>query len=382
MVKILDNITYRGKEYTYVDKFMYNKSSINCYLSDEDYLFSVIKDGKEVFIEDKELIYMIKEQEGLNPPEVYYKINPLLNLVAMDMTEMEKEKVGEIKAKFFQLIRDSDINVSADELLQRLSKVSFIEGIPRNTSWVGLYQPASNSIVVKNGCDFSTVIHELVHACGLGMNKCSLGLKEGGTELTTRKLLKDIDSTFSEVNGLLFDGNLYVSYPLQVAIMKQMEYLLNDSVSESLLLGKDDFFNKFKDKYGNKIFRYITHRSTRLINMYYKNGVNCTKYFLETQKKLFETVFDIEIKNVNSIESANAYLQRMSKFELLLGIDPKNENATGFVEYYEKKLLEIKKLLEEKNVSKEDIDRIITFNKHISFPIYTHPEMFFSSKKH
>ena len=72
MIKILDNIKYQGKEYTYVDSFLYKKMPINCYLGDEDYLFSTIKEGNEIFIKDKELIDAIKEQEGLKIPEIYY----------------------------------------------------------------------------------------------------------------------------------------------------------------------------------------------------------------------------------------------------------------------------------------------------------------------
>ena len=92
MIKILDNIKYQGKEYTYVDKFIYNKMQINCYLGDEEYLFTYIKDEKEIFIKDKDLINAIKEQEGLNNPEIYYSSQNIKKEKTKDIKKINPKK--------------------------------------------------------------------------------------------------------------------------------------------------------------------------------------------------------------------------------------------------------------------------------------------------
>ena len=289
MVKLLDNIVVNNKEYTFVDSFLFKDLLINCYLGDEDYLFAFFKDKKEIFIDDEEIIKAIKEQEGLNIPEVYYAVSSLLNLLVSNMKEIPSDDVMEMINYFTLLIKKSGMMIDEEKILSKLSKVNFIEG--QMEGCTGFYHPATNSIIVSSASDYSVMVHEMIHACGgriYNVFSSIEGFIEGGTELTTRRLIGDLDNGVSSYGHLMFKSGLK-GYQMPVAIVRQMEYLINDSVSESILLGKWDFFNNFKKKYGSSIYRFLKHRTTRMAEM--KKDVDyCIQYFLETQKLLYETV--------------------------------------------------------------------------------------------
>ncbi len=363
MLKLLDDIIVDGKDYTYVDNFSFNSKIIKCYLG-EDYLFTVLSNNREYIIRDEWINYAIKEQECLNNPEFYY-FNPFLLGIAKTERRIKGDELDKLRNNFLNLIRNSRMKVNLEKISSRLSKVKFYEGYEKDAD--GIYHPATNSVIFKldysNYKSISTMVHEMIHACGgrIFNFKSIRGFIEGSTQLTTQRLLGRLNTKGDGYNGVIFDTNFGQSYTLESAIIRQMEYLLNESVSESILEGKMDFFRDFKNKYGRQLYRFLKHRTNRLLGM---NPMKSVFYFLETQEIFFKKVFDKEIKNVDSLESAKIFINKLKNFEYVLGNIPGYEAAVGFEEYYEKKLNELENILKSKKISKLEIDNFILNNRH------------------
>ena len=363
MAKLLDIFIYDNKEYTLVDFFVCEGLNINCYLG-EDYLFTFINNDIEEVITDKSLIEKIKHQEKLNNPEVYYRIAPIIYLISKTkkLVEIKGEELLNVKKMFLKLIKDADLKIGDQLILSRLSKINFIKGASKDCA--GFYHPSTNSIVLpsySNVGDKPTMVHEIIHACGGSLFNLTgaLGFTEGGTELTTQRLLGNLNNSGSSLYDVYFNENYGVpGYLFTTAIIRQMEYLIDKSVSKSILLGNLDFFKEFGKKYGNYLLNFLRHRTSKIITN------KEIKYFLETQKVLFVTAFDKDIKTVNNLESARNYLLRLKNFEYMIGNIPGDEELVGFVEYYEKKLYEIEEILKTNGFSNLEISNLINEFKH------------------
>lgn len=363
--KLLDDIVINGKEYILVDFIEYNGIYYNCYLCDNEYLFTTNNNGKEIIIIDEKIIESIKNQEGLNYNEVLFSINSHITdsiLENFSLENINDEVKNMIIELFIKKLIDLDKNIKYKDALENLKKVRFFYGDIRKTG-NPFYHPASNSIVVPKASIndiISFYFHEMIHACGGPKfnQKLSLstGLNEGATEITTQRMLNKYDTTSGHNKFTRFYTGNGSSYSYQVSLISQMEYLTGTKVTDSIINGNMDFFSNFKDLYGKKIYSMLSHRSTRLISgLKNKTSDYHNDYFMETQNSLLVMAFEKDFKEVNDLESANKFMKKLSGFEKTMGIDTIKKENNIFYSYYIHKLDEVINLLRKNNIKEEEI---------------------------
>lgn len=362
MDKMFVNKIINDIEYTLVDIIEYLGKNVKCYLCDDDYAFTISNDGNEKLITNLKIIQNIKNQENLNPPQVYY-YNFLLNILATDLVDMDEERKNDIISKFMEKIKEIQFDVDIEEIEKRARKVKFVYGSARDLYVGAFYYPLLNTIVVgPDDNDYDTLFHELIHACGGSLfntiNFNQSGFIEGGTEITNRKMAQDFNEKGSYVEKIIFDCNAQCYIP-QVTILRQMEYLLNDNCASSMLNGKKDFFIKFKRKYGYNLYRFLQHRTTKMYTMMEK-GLDITNIYMDTQNRMLRTVFDKELTDVKDLESAKLYMERLKAFEYMMGIETEKVELNIFEAYYKEKNFQLVEMLKKLNVKKEEINEFVS----------------------
>ena len=349
-----DNIDLN--EYTLVDLFTYNGDTIYCYLGDDDYVFTIKKDEKEVIITDKDLIKKIKEENYLDVPEVLY-YRPEILLIAKDASDIDNGNKEKMIENFINLLSNTKIPLDIESIKKRLLKVSFVYGEPRKDSTDGFYHPMTNTIVLQKDGSYDTAIHELIHACGGSIFNFTTmaGLIEGSTELTARRIIGDIDNHGTIFGSLRANANLG-SYPHQCMLIAQMEYIINYKVTTSIVLGRTDFFDYFKNKYSKNLYRTVLHSATKIINLESKGkGSEAKQLFMNTQNTLLKTAFDIDFDKVKDVKTAEMYMSKLKGFEYFICEDLKSEKNNIFSKYYNEQLIKIISLLARNNVDKNII---------------------------
>ena len=357
------NQNFNGVEYTLVEVYEFDNRKIYHFISNEDEKFCELNQlGYYDFIIDDLFIENIRNLFGLNTPEIFFsKLAPYILRIAnvknaLFIEKSQKNKIIQEHIERLSLLLQSGEDIDLNYVKNKLDKVNFLIG-EFITDIAGFYHPITNSVVFRDEIDDlehkRTKCHELIHASGGALfnfdNRVKTGFIEGATENAVDKIFGNDKSTI--VNGVKFNFSPDVHYEYQVAIIRQMEAVLEMSSIKSVIEGKIDFFSEFGKRYGNDLLRFLGHRSTRLIE---KKGIkNIAQYFDETQNKLLERAFDREFLDIQSIEDAKNYLEKLGNFELTRGLIKDNDY---FKNYYESKFQRIKSLLLNFGLSPESIE--------------------------
>lgn len=378
----LENRVFNNIEYTLVDIYDWKLAkNIYHFMSDESELFcEKIEDDYKV-IEDKMIIDAIIDEYDLKPPELYFSMLPSQVVRLLGIKQIKKvsevEKVDIISEQTDKL---SELNcISKDELQGRLNKVNVC-----SASWddikgncAAFYHPVTNSMYFKREnietneiSSKRTRLHETIHAITGTMAMLTSfldknGFIEGATENIVEKLYGNKLSKFQSKN-LQFNFSKDAVYTYNVSLIRQMEYILKKDADESILRGDTKFFKEFSEKYGKDLFRFVKHRSNRLVNS--EKLKDEEKYFKETQDTILEKVFYKEFANIKTIEDAKSYFERLQGFELVRG-NFKNDNT--FKKFYENRLRVAKMILAKKGYDVKTLDETCSYKESEFYPFQT-----------
>lgn len=389
----LENRIFNNIEYTLVDIYDWeSKKSIYHFASDESDLFcEKIEDDYKV-IEDRKLVEAIIDRYSLKPPEVYFSILPSQVVRILGVNQIKK--LTEVQKAYLiseQIDKLSELNcnISKDELQERLKHVTVC-----NAEWNSIkkdmdafYHPATNAMYLKKneikGNEIGNKrirLHETIHAItgtsallGYFLNKA--GLIEGGTENIVEKLYGDKLSKFYSKN-LQFNFSNDASYTYNVSLIRQMEYILKKDADESILRGNSKFFKEFSEKYGKDLFRFIKHRSNRLLDP--TKLKDDEEYFKETQNTILKKVFYKEFSNIKNIEDAKSYFERLQGFELVIG---KFKDDDTFKKFYENRLRLAKRFLTQKGYDVQVLDETCSYKESEFHPFQTKKQEYSDTQK-
>ena len=378
----LENRIFNNIEYTLVDIYDWKQAkNIYHFMGDESELFcEKIEDDYKV-IEDKTLIDAIIDAYDLKPPEVYFAMLPSQVVRLLGVKQIKK--VSEVQKAYIiseQIDKLTELNcISKNELQGRLNKVNVC-----SASWNDIknecsafYHPGTNSMYFKREdigtneiSSKRTRLHETIHAItGTAAILTSFfdkkGFIEGATENIVEKLYGDKFSNFQSKN-LQFNFSKDATYTYNVSLIRQMEYILKKDADESILRGDTKFFKEFSEKYGKSLFRFIKHRSNRLLNS--EKLKDEEAYFKETQNTILEKVFYKEFANIKTIEDAKSYFERLQGFELVRG-NFKNDNT--FKKFYENRLRVAKMILAKKGYDVKTLDETCSYKESEFYPFQT-----------
>lgn len=391
----LKNVIFDKKEYTLVDFYEWNENEIIYHFAgDELDLFCNKNENNYLIIRNEEKIDEIMEYYLLKKPDIYFGLSlPAQTMRLLGVTKLKRvpiETRKEILDETIKKIGQLKSGVTQDLLEKRLTNVKIYSG-----KWLGglsemlaFYHPGANTVVLseENGFDNKgkrTCLHEMIHAIsGQGFLYSTVfsnytGLIEGATENIVEKIYgnkksrNDVQIQFGN-NGSKHRITQYnfskdVTYPDQVALIRQMEYALQIECTESTLMGKFDFFRKFAQTYGKDTLRFVRHRANRLLHP--EKLKNYTQYLKDTQDTLLEVIFNKDLEGVEDLETAANYLKKLQDFELSRvkiterNKDGKFDKDTSFEELYNSKLQTIKERLIQKGFNENDVMSMI--NKHL-----------------
>ncbi len=365
----------------------YNLKSKNIYhfAGDESDLFCEKFENDYKIIEDEKLINNIINTYELKAPEIYFAILPLKVVRLLGVKQIEKltpvQKAYLVDEQINKL-SELNCNISKDELQERLKQVTVCSANWDSTKkeMSAFYHPATNAMYFnKNDIQANEILskrtrlHETIHAITgpvafLGHFFDKTGLIEGGTENIVEKLYGNKVSRFYS-KDLQFNFSKDTSYTYNVSLIRQMEYILKKDADESILRGDNKFFKEFSEKYGKDLFRFIKHRSNRLVNP--EKLKDDEAYFKQTQNTILKKVFYKEFENIKTIEDAKSYFERLQGFELVRG---KFGNDNTFKKFYENRLIVAKKILTKKGYDVQVLDETCSYKESEFYPFQTKEE--------
>ena len=366
----LENRIFNNIEYTLVDCYNLKSKNIYHFAGDESDLFCEKFENDYKIIEDEKLINNIINTYELKAPEIYFAILPLKVVRLLGVKQIEKltpvQKAYLVDEQINKL-SELNCNISKDELQERLKQVTVCSANWDSTKkeMSAFYHPATNAMYFnKNDIQANEILskrtrlHETIHAITgpvafLGHFFDKTGLIEGGTENIVEKLYGNKVSRFYS-KDLQFNFSKDTSYTYNVSLIRQMEYILKKDADESILRGDNKFFKEFSEKYGKDLFRFIKHRSNRLVNP--EKLKDDEAYFKQTQ---------------NTIEDAKSYFERLQGFELVRG---KFGNDNTFKKFYENRLIVAKKILTKKGYDVQVLDETCSYKESEFYPFQTKEE--------
>lgn len=370
----IQNVIFNDIEYTLVDIYELDNNKIYHFLSDDDEFFCTkTAKGEYEVIKDKEKIERIKEENQLIVPDILFsnpigkiieRLNKIENITPLD-EETRANIIAEAQAQLGGII----------DVGEKLKGTNFYLAELDNAGGEALYNPVSKSIFYQKSICTDTYnqkrirLHEIIHALQKRhVDSSYKGLIEGATEDAVERRFEDKRSSL--IGNIEFNLSYQCAYKEQVAIIRQMKAALGEDVDEEFLDLRGGFFKDFKAKYGSDLFRFILHRTTKLLggNFYGKylydskdkaikvltvHDEEGEKYFEETQNTILERVFDRDFENVGSLEDACAYFEKLRRFELTRG---RLEGSVFFEQYYNEKLNKVKGLLTEKGIDSSKLE--------------------------
>lgn len=378
---VLINKIFDNKDYTLVDNYDFNNSVIYHFTNEDDDLFCYLVNNDYQKITDESLIESLKQEYYLYLPEYLFKMRIPVQLVRIAGIKPLEEITGEERNIFInnQVEQLTDI-LDQNTLFSRLNSLRLFTA-DWNSSVAAAYHPQTNTIFMASKEDMfsnkprlkACCLHETIHA--LSGRKAILytyynkaGLIEGATESFVEKKYGFQNSScyhsFFNKNTnsreiVKYNFSAACSYPAQVALIRQMEYALGKESIKSILLGNNDFFKEFSNRYGKDTFRAIRHRANRLLNP--EKIKDPATYMKDTQNLLLERVFDKDFETIETIDDAQKYFEKLQSFETIRG---KIQGDTFFKDYYEDKLNRIKENLSQKGYSENDISSFCENHKY------------------
>jgi hypothetical protein len=312
--------------------------------------------GREVLFSEN----TIDQKELLNYSNKSYSLFLTLNNKLtttgkiVDLPSVE-QMMHEMSGQLMKLSNENiPINASVIIAKMREGNIESTE-VLKHAYWDGYYDSSNNTISIdKEYIDNRymlkakrVIAHELIHRSSgpqyILNNSTMHGLIEGETENLVEHLYGNNTSTVINVykkSDTLISAKevrLNVSdetaYPLNVALVQQMEYLLGEKSYQSILEGRMEFENKFIQAYGLPLFIILKARSskhTNKINSLIKTLIQEDEkddreldrmtyeeieYFQETQDILLKRAFNYEFTKIKNAEDAHNFLIKLRNFE-------------------------------------------------------------------
>ncbi len=265
-----------------------------------------------------------------------------------------KDELEMIYRKVAKQISTVDRIHTEEEIFNALNtgKIVYTEILPSFSGTRAAYDGLNNIFIPKEDADlilsktneqlfdtgsFSTFVHEAIHK--LQNTKLIYkgypirGMVEGATELMAlRANYKNRSFTF---NGESYNFNQSPYYHL-VSIMAQLEVIFGEDLMQRFAFNGDpELMNQFKNMIGKDYFGFICQ------DTYLESRGKETKFnFQYLQDFILDTCFDKLFNQVNNLQDAEQYLDKLKKME---SVRARIKGDNKFQQYYETQL---NKLLE------------------------------------
>lgn len=406
---------FNNKEYILINKYKINNQIIYFFLNDEDELFCTKQKEEYIPILDKEKTKYIEKElgfidnsilfdlfteflDGKNIASIWKKIIDKYTKNEKDewieISEEEKNKIIKESTKVLEKLKDKGINPK--DFYERVKDVKIktsADEYASNYGVRGTFFPKKNTIFyVKNALETDnmrnkrTRLHELLHKSTgkllLEERKFFRGIYEGMTENTIDKVYGREKSSVIESKKnktlVLLNFDSLTCYKTEVAIIKQMEYLLGKDYTSDVIYGESNMLKDFSNKYGKILTTYIKGKT--YINNLENKIDEMIIGFEEAQNVILQLAFNKEFKNIESIEDAKEYMQKLQGFEKLRGSVYKERKGNfvednTFKEYYNKMHKKVKMIF--KGYPKEQLDKLdeYTYKKQEKYPTDTKEDL-------
>lgn len=285
--------------------------------------------------------------------------------------ENQKENFRKVKDEIFQDLDLERVNKDLEKI-----KINEVKRMPKNVG--AFYDPWNNSVNFNkntlNGdtnIDKRTMLHETVHYLagrkyGIA-NMVSKFFMEGATE----NIVEDLYNTNKLKRVYLFEKPPYIkdgieaakissdldlecSYTGYVPLIKQLEYITGMKSYDSAVNGNSKFIKAVNDEIGVIPTILLSATSNPMLK-----SIGVIKQQERLQNMILRTSFDKKFKNINSVESAKEYLNKLKGFEkyrsqiTYLKSNGDIEEDGYFKKYYEEKL---EKIIEKYPENSEDFE--------------------------
>ncbi len=219
----------------------------------------------------------------------------------------------------------------------------------------GYYDIQNNVIIIKDNyvdnrylsLSKRVIAHEFIHRSSgrdyITNNSKMQGLIEGQTENLVEHFYGNktstIINTYKQDDSLISAKEIRLNvsnettYPLNVSLVQQMEYILGETSYKSILEGSNEFENHFATKYGLPLLITMKARSCKhtnklnkivetLITQDAETSVSLDKidydeitYFQETQNILLYKAFNTDFSKIKTDVDAKKFLTKLRAFE-------------------------------------------------------------------
>ena len=219
----------------------------------------------------------------------------------------------------------------------------------------GYYDIQNNVIIIRDNyvdnrylsLSKRVIAHEFIHRSSgrdyITNNSKMQGLIEGQTENLVEHFYGNktstIINTYKQDDSLISAKEIRLNvsnettYPLNVSLVQQMEYILGETSYKSILEGSNEFENHFATKYGLPLLITMKARSCKhtnklnkivetLITQDAESSVSLDKidydeitYFQETQNILLYKAFNTDFSKIKTDVDAKKFLTKLRAFE-------------------------------------------------------------------
>lgn len=219
----------------------------------------------------------------------------------------------------------------------------------------GYYDIQNNVIIIRDNyvdnrylsLSKRVIAHEFIHRSSgrdyITNNSKMQGLIEGQTENLVEHFYGNktstIINTYKQDDSLISAKEIRLNvsnettYPLNVSLVQQMEYILGETSYKSILEGSNEFENHFATKYGLPLLITMKARSCKhtnklnkivetLITQDAETSVSLDKidydeitYFQETQNILLYKAFNTDFSKIKTDVDAKKFLTKLRAFE-------------------------------------------------------------------
>ncbi len=325
------NVIYNGDIYLLVDEFICDKKHVIYFNSLNSELFCYKKDDGYEVIKEKKLIEKVKEENGLYKDEYLYRskfntVNNEKNVV--EITGGERQLIIEtfLDKLITKIPRDVLKNKLNDLRIKRINKLKYL-GIRGNSS---VYHIRSNTVLLRSDEKESTIFHELLHALTgkdsfIFNSLLGIGLVEGIAEnKTIETYQKNVSSSYKgyEYNFDTHDAGPYIE---NACVTSQLEYILGENLTDSLINKDSKFIEKFYRKYGLNTYLVLRYKLNKICRNSRKQQNN--EFLLdEVQDLLLRSVFDKEFESVVDEKTASKYFDSLNTFGLFRARKDREDN--------------------------------------------------------
>lgn len=419
-MKEYTKFNFNNEEYILITNFEFNNKEVYYFANEQNNILCIKSDDKYIPIEDENEIEEAKSILGIdeNSDITFYLLNlseySLIigyaltifyiskfrvnkfkrvapNKFSKKISEDERKKILEFTRDNLMKIKENETEIDVDEVYDRIKdvniEVSSWNEEKNNVAGFFLHPRGNSGKSDKIVYSLKTLkreekekqrieFHEILHKCTYSKNKKLInswsGFMEGATENLVDKVYKEFNPQDSIIDiNITKNGTIYstvtpanCSYRNSVSIVRQIEYLIGESSTKTVVNGSEEFFDKIREKYGNAFLTYIL-RTTDLLshgNFEFEKSVQIIN---DAQSTILNDAFDHDFERIKTPNDAKLYLKRLHDFkkyriEINKYRDHKLIEEDPFKMYYLDKKDKIIDFLKNENISEKEIEESIS----------------------